>query len=137
MTFPIIWALFVIDEYFYLIDFLAIMFCAFMLLSYQGWYDCCSIWALKILRSQTICRLYTHILQIAYCTPCHDYAQIEYNGLFSNWWGHHVSPLVISQVKQGILHSLYILDVRYKLIQVSFNYPWLHSIWIHGAINRL
>ena len=81
------------------------VFCAFMLLSYQDWYynNCCRIWALKILRSQTICRLYTHIFANSFLlhTFVYYHAQIEYNGLFLNWWGHHVSPLVISPVKQG------------------------------------
>ena len=44
------------------------------------------------------------------------YAQIEYNGLFKNWWGHHVNPLVISHVILGDSKILNIFSGISKII---------------------
>ena len=74
-----------VAKFFYLIDFVAIMFSLVyviilsglvqLLLQHQGIKKFCAA-------KQYV--VYTYILQIAYCTPYYDYAQIEYNGLFLN-----------------------------------------------------
>ena len=63
---------------------------------------------IKILRTKKQYVAYEYTLQTAngeHIVGCNDNAQIVYNGLFKNWWGHRLNPHVISPFVQSDLEN--------------------------------